>query len=459
MSLEIFGSLGVEACCRDESGFVGNAKGVAFPRSTKEAQLAMAAAWKAGELLTVQGARTGLCAGAVPDGGLILNLSRMTDILDFSYRPGEATITVQSGITLEMLKNILEKKHMDTALLGDQAARHWKVYAAAGETLEFYPNPTEATATLGGVAATAAVGPHNLEPGTLADYILSMELVRPDGTLVLVQRGMCVRDLLTGCPDGVGTALEALCGSEGAYGAVTALTLKLTVKPRLTCGLLCYFHTYGALLEFFSRMRETVCSPGEAECTAAEWFSASCGQVLNRERDQTAAAAFIPEFPDAAAAALWMEFSGESEDSLFDLLGCALEFLEEAGQFPDQALAATDEVNLKRLGVMRHVLIEIANCKSPCAQVPPYDWKLDGEAGMACAAQVGERMEREALPYLLMGHLLSGHCSLRILGGGGQYRAGAAVEAILKKFGCAFSQEHGCGRIKKRLRAELDHQA
>lgn len=458
MSLEMFGSLGVEACCSDESGLVGNAKGVAFPRSTKEVQSAMAAAWTAGEHVTVQGARTGLCAGAVPDGGLILNLSRMMDILDFSYRPGEAAITVQSGMTLEKLKNALEKKHANTVRFGIQAASHWKAYAASGETLEFYPNPTEETATLGGVAATAAVGPHSLEPGTLVDYILSMELVKPDGTVVLVQKGMRAWDVLPDCTDGGRGALEALCGSEGAYGAVTALTLKLNVKPRLACGLLCYFHTYDALLDFFARMRETVSSCGEMVCAAAEWFSASCGQVLKQERNQ-AAATFLPEFPRGAAAALWMEFSGESEDSLFDLLGCALEFLEEAGQFPDQALAATDEVNLERLGAMRHVLIEIANCKSPCSQVPPYDWILGGGAGLACAVQVGKCMEREALPYLLMGHLLSGHCSLRILDGGRRHRAGAAVEGILKEFGCAFSQEHGCGRIKKRLREELDHQA
>lgn len=440
MNLKMFETLGVEANCRDESGLLGNADGIAFPKCTSEVQMALKAAAAAGVHVTVQGGKTGLCAGAVPDGGLILNLSRMTDILDFSCGAEGAAITVQAGVTLEQLQNVLQKKCMNTSKLGTVALYRWNTYVDSPGRLEFYPNPTEGNATLGGAAATAAVGTHILTQGTMADYILAMEVVGTDGTLWQVQNREMIR---------------TVCGSEGALGAITALTLRLTPQPRLTYGLLCYFHTLEKLQPFFYRMRAQVQESGGAVLSAAEWFSASCGRVLEQEQKTVAEAALIPAFPESAAAAVWMEFSGECEDTLFDLLGSALEFLEEMGQFPEVALAATDDLNRQRLGKIRHVLIEIANIKSPCSETAPFDWLRHGEAGLACAAQAAERLDSESVMYILMGHLQSGLYSLRMWGSCRPVETEATVFNILKEFGCEFSQEHGCGRIKQALRTGL----
>ena len=66
--------------------------------------------------LTVQGGRTGITAGAVPDGGHILNLSRMSSILGMTETGNpEApySITVQPGITLALIREAIAQRSFD----------------------------------------------------------------------------------------------------------------------------------------------------------------------------------------------------------------------------------------------------------------------------------------------------------------------------------------------------------
>ena len=59
----------------DESKLTGWADAIAFPENEEE--LIAVLKENAGKPVTIQGAKTGLAGGAVPEGGLVLNLSRM----------------------------------------------------------------------------------------------------------------------------------------------------------------------------------------------------------------------------------------------------------------------------------------------------------------------------------------------------------------------------------------------
>ena len=61
----------------DESRTMGRADYIAFPRNEAELVEAVRFARDNHVPLTAQGARTGLAGGASPQGGMILNLSRM----------------------------------------------------------------------------------------------------------------------------------------------------------------------------------------------------------------------------------------------------------------------------------------------------------------------------------------------------------------------------------------------
>ena len=85
----------------DESRTMGSAQYVAFPRSEAQIVEAVNFARERGVCLTAQGALTGLAGGASPQGGLLLNLSRMDRILGLRRDArGRARLRVLAGVPL-----------------------------------------------------------------------------------------------------------------------------------------------------------------------------------------------------------------------------------------------------------------------------------------------------------------------------------------------------------------------
>jgi D-lactate dehydrogenase (cytochrome) len=72
---------------RDESRKVGSAASISFPSSEDEVAAVLAETAAEDKPVTVQGGRTGITAGAVPQGGHVLNLSRMNRVLGLRRDP------------------------------------------------------------------------------------------------------------------------------------------------------------------------------------------------------------------------------------------------------------------------------------------------------------------------------------------------------------------------------------
>src|SRR4030042_18680 len=94
---------------RDESRRTGSADSLSFPMGEDQVRDTLALMSGRGTLVTTQGARTGIAAGAVPDGGHILNLSRMNLVV--GPQPDEAAglplLRVQPGVLLSQLNDFL----------------------------------------------------------------------------------------------------------------------------------------------------------------------------------------------------------------------------------------------------------------------------------------------------------------------------------------------------------------
>ena len=142
---------------RDESRKCGTAEAIAFPRSTAELVAAVREAAVRGKPITLQGSRTGISAGAVPDGGVIVNLSKMDRILNMRTDVlGHAFLRVQAGLPLIALR-----RHLATM---ERAGTETRPYV-------FLPDPTETSASGESTGSGARFGPpltragRNLEPG------------------------------------------------------------------------------------------------------------------------------------------------------------------------------------------------------------------------------------------------------------------------------------------------------
>ncbi|MGW5438978.1 FAD-binding oxidoreductase [Nocardia asteroides] len=171
---------------------------VAVVRARGTADVAATLAWAhaRGVPVVPRGAGSGLSGGATAvDGGIVLSTELMREI---SVHALTRTAVVQPG------------------LLNAEVKR-----AVAAEGLWYPPDPSSfEMCSIGGNAATNAGGLCCVKYGVTTDYVLGMEVVLADGTVVRL-----------GGPrlkDSAGLSLTKLfVGSEGTLGVITELTLRL----------------------------------------------------------------------------------------------------------------------------------------------------------------------------------------------------------------------------------------
>ena len=183
---------------------------VALPATTEEVAAVVLAAREAGVPIVPRGSGTGLSGGALPVVGCVLvGLSRMNRILEVDLENGRAR--VQPGVT-------------NLSVTAAVAASGW-YYA---------PDPSsQSVCSIGGNVAENSGGAHCLKYGFTVNHVLSARVVLDGGEVVEI-----------GGPslDPVGYDLLApLVGSEGMFGIVTEVTLRLLRKPEATRTFLAVF--------------------------------------------------------------------------------------------------------------------------------------------------------------------------------------------------------------------------
>lgn len=336
-----------EGYLRDESRLSGTADFIVFPEDTEQVREALRLAKGRRLSVKVQGARTGLAGGAVPRGGLILNLSRMNRILGIE----DGLLHVQAGVTLEQIE-----PH------------------AAAQGCFFPPNPTEGSATIGGVFATGAAGPSSLRYGVSSRYVQTLCWLTAEGTLWEIERGRFIFDK-AGCtlPDGRRLEVRALpaasplafgnfcagldlidflAGSEGKLGLAAELTLTLLPLPSQGWG----------VVYFFSET-ETALTFGEALCRRLEQDKQAlvCAEFM----DSGALSRLAPEklglplFPENVKAAVYTELAGEDGSALEAILADHLDLFGALGEPDENTWAEQGQAGIRRFHRLRHAIPEL----------------------------------------------------------------------------------------------------
>ena len=151
--------------------------------------------------MTPRGAGHGYVGGCVPlHGGIALSLERMKRIKEINV--ADFVAVVQPGVVTAILQEAVEKRRL------------------------FYPPDPASRAdnSIGGNIATNAGGPRCLKYGVTRDYVLALEVVLADGTVLRLGRRTHKNK--------TGFELHRLfVGSEGLLGIVTEATLKLIPLP------------------------------------------------------------------------------------------------------------------------------------------------------------------------------------------------------------------------------------
>lgn len=185
---------------------------VAFPTSTEQVVALVKLANTHHFPFVARGAGTGLSGGALAlDGGLIIEMNRMNKILELDYVNQRAV--VQPGLV---------NLHLSLA--------------AADAGYYYAPDPSsQGSCTIGGNVAENSGGPHTLKYGVTTNHVLGLKVVLPTGDIVHL-----------GGPtlDTPGYDLTGLfVGSEGTFGIVTEITVRLMRKSEAVKTILGSFAT------------------------------------------------------------------------------------------------------------------------------------------------------------------------------------------------------------------------
>ncbi|MFZ5825051.1 MAG: FAD-binding oxidoreductase [Bacillota bacterium] len=173
---------------------------VVKPRSTEEIARTLAHLSSQGIVAVPYGGGSGVSGGAQPPAeSVVIDVGEMAEILALDEE--NLTVTTQPGVILGRLEGWLNER---------------------GYITGHYPQSID-LAQMGGLVATRSAGQFSTKYGNIEDLVVGLEAVLPSGEVVRIKNGP---------RRSVGPDLRQIwLGSEGAFGIITEVTVKIFPTP------------------------------------------------------------------------------------------------------------------------------------------------------------------------------------------------------------------------------------
>ncbi len=409
----------------DESKYQGWAESISFPETEEEVCQILRQMKENKIPVTIQGGKTGITGACVPAGGHILNVSRMNRVL-FSD-PENLTVTVEPGMTLMDLEK--------------------EILRIFGKKKVFWPvQPTEKSATVGGVAATAAQGPNEFFYGDSRQYFVSARMVCMDGHVEEWDR----------------SNLAQILGREGTAGVFTALTLRLVPKPEEIWGICFFFREEESVASFADELNEREWKSKGARLTAKEYLDSQSMRLIQERKQDMAKIRELPDVDESFEGMVYLELEGNPDE----VEALAEELMELAAQWdsdPDEAWALSGEMEVEKLRAFRHAAAESVNLcveanrkQEPALTKLGSDYRYPGQKFSEVLARSREIMKDSGLEYTIFGHLDEAHLHMNLLPKNmEEYQKGCEILRVCaracQEVGGVLIGEHGIGKLKRRI--------
>ena len=381
---------------------------VVFARSAQSVAAVLRFAHRRNIPVTPRGAGHGYVGGCVPArGGIVLSLARMDRIKEINA--ADFVAVVEPGVNTLRLADEVEKQGL------------------------FYP-PDPASRkdnAIGGNISTNAGGPRCLKYGVTRDYVLGLEVVLADGTVVRL--GGRTHKNKTGFD-----LHRLFVGSEGLLGIVTEATLKLLPLPPYRACLAVGFDTMRSAVRSLHAILEAGFLPSALEIADAFTLAAAY-QRTKSER----------------------------------LRGCRAHLIVELDGQPRSVRGEVRDVQ-KLLAPQRPLFVEVGLGASKCEEI----WQIRREFSYALRdtgltklnedivvprsrledlfAFAARLQKKHGLPVACFGHAGDGNIHTNVMVDFAQPRAKQRSQAALNElfaqvlaWGGAITGEHGIGLAKK----------
>ncbi len=398
----------------DASGYRGSAEKILLPRTQAEAAELLREATEQRKPVTIAGAGTGVTGGRVPHTGWLLSLERLNRI-----EVHEGYAICGAGVLLRDLQ-------------------------AAAAPRQFYaPDPTEASASIGGSIATNASGSRSFLYGATRRHVRALHVLLMDGTVLDLRRGEKPPFGLPAVPAPATTKntagyylrpdadyMDLFIGSEGTLGVVTQAELALLPAPgELFTGVL-FFESDTGALDNVDAWRPL---PG---LRMLEYLDRGSLDLLRPQ---------FPEIPAGARACVLVE--SENDD-----------WLRESDAM-EASWFATGAADRERFRRFRHALPEAVNdlVRRRSLTKMGSDFAVPVARNREMLDIYRDTLDRE-FPgqYVIFGHIGDAHLHVNILPAneqewkrGNELMTEFARQAVA--MGGTVSAEHGLGKRKRHL--------
>ena len=463
---------------KDESRMSGKAESISFPESEAEVQAIVKTLLRRQTPITVQGSRTGVTGGAVPVGGHIMSLSKMTRVTGLELdQNGSFSIRVQPGISLAELQEQLDSRRFDCEGWDDNALNALRVFKKA-EKQFWPPDPSERSASIGGIAACNSRGICAHHYGAAGRYIKSIRVVdargeaySPGRRQYLFSDGICLLPgeneirIDPGIPreESPVSLMDLYLGSEGMLGVITELTLSLQPLPSELWGIVFFFEEQFRAVDFIQATAKRKKTESDTDIAAIEFMDQTSLETIREFKKENSRLRKLPEVDTRFASAVYMEIHGNNTEEVEAISRWLLEAAVEHESDPDTTWAFCGEGEIEQLRLFRHAAAEAANlfidrARQIDSRITKLgtDMCLKKEPLSEVLKMYRRDLKASGLKASVFGHAADGHFHVNILPRNyQQFEEGRRlIEDWAKKIsarGGSVVTEHGVGKIKKHL--------
>ncbi len=382
------------------------------PETAKEVSIILRHCSEKNIPVTPIGARTGLSGGALSvHGGVGLSMEKFNKIIEVDLKNQQ--LIVEPGVITQVLQ--------------EEVAKHGLYYP---------PDPSSrGSCYIGGNLAENAGGPRAVKYGVTKDFVLSLEVVLPNGEII--ETGARTLKNSTGY-----NLTQLMVGSEGTLGVITKAVLKLVPMPKHQLLMLVPFYSEEKACEAVSAIFRAGITPSALEFMerdAIDW-------VLRFVDDVN-----VPIEPEVRAHLL-IEVDGNHMEGL--MIECEkiseVVLLYEAGE----VLFADDEAQKAQLWKLRRKVAEAVKSNSVYKEEDTVVPRYQLPALLKGVKDIGNRFGFKSVCY---GHAGDGNLHVNIIKGEltddkWENELPTAIREIFELcvgLGGTLSGEHGIGLVQK----------
>ncbi|MHA2072824.1 MAG: FAD-binding oxidoreductase [Candidatus Thorarchaeota archaeon] len=472
----------------DEShSFDGKAEKILFPTTVNQVAAILKEAFEQDTPVTIQGGRTGLAGGAVPLGGIILNLEKMAELLymDHSAEDGLYSVAGQGGVLLEDLVSAVNSKSLD-AIKGKGTSDQQKAldqFLSEAESFTFPIDPTEMSAWLGGIVACNASGARTLKFGAVRDWVCRIQVVLMNGDILDIERGKVLAQdgkfeivLSDGTtvevpvpsykmPDTKNAAglfakpdmdlIDLFIGSEGILGVITEVELGLNKMPEDIMTVMAFFKSEDDAVNFVYDIRAP---DTPVPMNFLEYFGPNALEMIKEKA--ASAGITVPAMGDDTKAIVFFEFS-YTDETMEDMVMGLEEILNKHNTSSESSWAGMDRSELQKMKTVRHFVPETVNATIAMRKAEYHevhkigtDMAVPDEALRDYLKFYRDTLEAQGMEYVIFGHIGDNHLHVNMLPrnneevhqGMNNYMTFAKRAVELNG---TVAAEHGIGKLKR----------